>query len=323
MKTILVTGGAGFIGSHFVEFCLRESDLKIIIVDNLTYAGKLNNIAHLLNESRIEFFRLDITDEKAISELVINYDFDFVVNFAAESHVDRSISDSSIFVHSNIVGVQTLLSVFMRKWSLSKDWKSKFRFIQISTDEVYGSLLDHGQFTENSPISPNNPYSATKASADLLCMSYYKTYGFPVTITRSSNNYGPRQDTEKLIPKTINNAINKSTIPVYGDGRNIRDWIYVVDNCRAIFKLLSNAQAGEIYNIGGNFELTNIEVIKTILEEVIADYGLIEFVKDRPGHDYRYSINDGKLIKLIGNYRFTNFKEGIKLTILYYSNNPS
>lgn len=321
MKTILVTGGAGFIGSHFVDICLSESDYKVVIVDNLTYAGKLVNISHILNNPRVSFIEADISDTLTMMEIVDKNIFDYVINFAAESHVDRSLEDASIFIKSNVMGVQNLISLFFRRWSDEPNWQNYYRFIQISTDEVYGSLKHEGQFFENTPISPNNPYSASKASADLLCISYFKTFGFPVIITRSSNNYGPRQDYEKLIPKIITNLLNNFPIPLYGNGKNIRDWIYVEDNCRAIFKVLHSGKTGEVYNVGGNNEISNLDLANMIQNQLCLDNSLIEFVRDRPGHDFRYSINDNKISELIGDYRRVNFIEGVDKTIEFYKQN--
>jgi dTDP-glucose 4,6-dehydratase len=314
MKKYLITGGAGFIGSHFIEMLLNhEEDALVYNLDKLTYAGKHENMP-FFDVKRHFFIQGDICDQTLVSNLFKTHNFDVVVNFAAESHVDNSIDEPSIFMQTNIIGVVNLLNNAKRYW---KDYTSHL-FIQISTDEVYGSLGRDGLFDEDSFIRPNSPYSSSKASADLIAMSYYKTYGLPVVITRSSNNFGPRQDKEKLVPKTILNSLNGVKIPLYGNGKNVRDWIYVKDNCNAILQLLKSALIGQVYNIGGLNERTNLEIIEIILSKLSAGEDNIEFVRDRLGHDYRYAIDDSKLTTLIGRYRLTSFDEGIDKTIGYY-----
>jgi dTDP-glucose 4,6-dehydratase len=316
VKKYLVTGGAGFIGSHFIEMLLEyKSEVMVFNLDKLTYAGKKENMP-FFNNSRHRFIEGDICDHDLISELFKTHNFDIVVNFAAESHVDNSINDPSIFINTNINGVVNLLNVAKHYW---QDY-SKHLFIQISTDEVYGSLGKTGKFTEDSKIKPNSPYSSSKAASDLIGLSFYHTYDFPIIITRSSNNFGPRQDIEKLIPKTITNALSGKTIPVYGDGKNIRDWIYVKDNCYAILKLLEVGKAGEVYNVGGSNEKSNIQIIDLILTKIGYGKELVKFVKDRPGHDFRYAIDDSKTISIIGNYINSNFQLTISDTIQYYQN---
>jgi dTDP-glucose 4,6-dehydratase len=314
MRNFLITGGAGFIGSHFIEMLLnQEQDVIVYNLDKLTYAGKLENMPFLYDERHV-FIHGDICDQLLVSELFKKHNFDVVVNFAAESHVDNSINDPSVFIHTNIIGTATLLN------NAKNFWLNMFhkRFIQISTDEVYGSLGTNGVFTEESQIKPNSPYSSSKAAADLLAMSYFKTYGLPVVITRCSNNYGPRQDSEKLIPKVIQNVLNNKKIPVYGDGLNIRDWIYVRDHCNAILSLINYAMPGNVFNVGGSNEKKNLEIINFIESKLNIGKSLVQFIPDRLGHDFRYAIDDTKLISLIGSYRGTSFQEGIENTIEYY-----
>lgn len=318
MKTILVTGGAGFIGSHFVDLVISKTDYKVIVLDNLTYAGKLENMTSFLDLDRTQFIKGDICDSKLISSIFEKNDIDYVVNFAAESHVDNSISESSAFIQTNIIGTHNLIDCAKKYWLINGKWKEGAKFIQISTDEVYGMLGYEGSFSESDCINPSSPYSASKASADILCLSYWKTFRFPVSITRSSNNYGPRQDTEKLIPKVISNALNNEDIPVYGKGDNVRDWIYVLDNCNAILLLLIDSVNGEIYNIGGDNEKTNIDTIKEILILLNKPTDLIKFVEDRLGHDFRYSVNSSKCKSLIGQFNLITMSDGLLKTIDYY-----
>lgn len=319
MKSILVTGGAGFIGSHFVDFLLNCGETNIVVFDKLTYAGKKSNMASFINDKRVEFIEGDINKFDDLIVLFGNFDFSYIYNFAAESHVDNSISSPSIFIDSNIVGTHNLLTMAKQHWKLDSNNEFTQKYIQISTDEVYGMLGSEGSFTEETCLKPSSPYSASKASADLLCMSYYNTYGFPLIITRSSNNFGPRQDFEKLIPKVITNAINKKKIPVYGNGLNVRDWVYVEDNCYAIYHLSKNGAIGNVYNIGGNNEKNNLQIIDIILEKINANkFDLIEFVPDRNGHDFRYSVDDTKAKSVIGNYSKTDFSFALDATIAYY-----
>ncbi|AYO29929.1 dTDP-glucose 4,6-dehydratase [Biomaibacter acetigenes] len=311
---ILVTGGAGFIGSNFIRYMLKQhKDYKIINLDKLTYAGNLENLKDVEDNPNYIFINGDITDKNLVESLFFSYDIDYVINFAAESHVDRSIEDPQIFLKTNVIGTQVLLDA-SKKVNVKK-------FLQVSTDEVYGSLGPTGYFTEQSPLSPNSPYSASKASADLLVKAYAHTYGLPVNITRCSNNYGPHQFPEKLIPLMIINAMNDKDLPVYGDGLNIRDWIYVEDHCRAIDMVIHHGTVGEIYNIGGNNEKTNIDIVKYILKEIGKPESLIKYVKDRPGHDRRYAIDSTKIQEELGWKPLYGFEEGMKKTIKWYLDN--
>ncbi|MEE1320270.1 MAG: dTDP-glucose 4,6-dehydratase [Acutalibacteraceae bacterium] len=314
---ILVTGGAGFIGSNFVYYMLREHpDYRIVCIDKLTYAGNLETLRSAMENESFRFFKGDITDRKAVYALFEEENFDAVVNFAAESHVDRSIEEPEVFLKTNILGTQVLLDA-ARKFG-------NIRYHQVSTDEVYGDLpLDRPDlfFTEDTPIHTSSPYSASKASADLLCMAYYRTYGLPVTISRCSNNYGPYHFPEKLIPLMIINALHKKELPVYGEGLNVRDWLYVEDHCKAIDLVLHKGRIGEVYNIGGHNEKTNIEVVKKIISILGRDESLIKYVKDRPGHDMRYAIDPTKITTELGWYPETSFEEGIKKTVDWYLNN--
>ena len=313
---ILVTGGAGFIGSNFIGSVLENlKDSFVVNLDKLTYAGNLANLQDIEKRylDRYVFIKADICDKKVVQQIFKRYKFDYVLNFAAESHVDRSIEEPEIFLNTNILGTQVLLNA-------SLDLGIK-KFVQISTDEVYGSLEDEGCFTEDTPLAPNSPYSASKASADFLVRAYYKTYNFPCIITRCSNNYGPYQFPEKLIPLMISNALKDMELPVYGDGKNVRDWIYVLDHCEAVIKVLLNGKTGEVYNIGGHQEKMNIEVVEKILEILGKPKTLIKFVKDRPGHDRRYAIDSSKIENEIGWKPKIGFEEGLKLTIDWYLNN--
>lgn len=303
---VLVTGGAGFIGSNFVHYVLEETDYEVITLDTLTYAGSKSNLEGALDTPRHEFVEGDIRNRKLVDTFLA--DADAVVNFAAESHVDRSIATAEPFVATNVQGTQTLLDA-ARHTDID-------RFIQISTDEVYGEVLE-GAFTEGEPLNPRNPYAATKAGADLLAQSYHTTYDLPIVITRSSNNFGPRQHREKLIPKFITNATNGEPLPVYGDGSNVREWTYVKDNCRAIDLLLDGGSAGEIYNIGSGIERTNLEVTRAIIETIGASTDLIEFVEDRPGHDQRYALDTAKIEALGWEPRWS-FEDGLEATASYY-----
>ncbi|MBA2943264.1 dTDP-glucose 4,6-dehydratase [Paenibacillus sp. CGMCC 1.16610] len=307
---ILVTGGAGFIGSNFVHYMLeRYPSYQIINLDALTYAGNLENLRSIQENSNYSFVKGDITDSTLMNSL-FEQGVDTVVHFAAESHVDRSILEPDVFVKTNVLGTQVLLEA-ARKYDVKK-------FVHVSTDEVYGTLGETGLFTEETPLAPNSPYSASKAGSDLLVRSYHETFGLPVNITRCSNNYGPYQFPEKLIPLMIANALNDKSLPVYGDGLNIRDWLYVEDHCSAIDLVLHKGINGEVYNIGGNNERTNIQIVQTILRELGKPESLIQYVKDRPGHDRRYGIDATKITKELGWEPKHNFETGIHETIRWY-----
>lgn len=334
MKTYLVTGGAGFIGSNFIHYLMdKYEDIFVINLDKLTYAGNLNNLRDVEKDSKYTFVKGDIKDEILIRSLFDKYPIDYVINFAAESHVDRSIADPKEFISTNIEGTYTLLEAAKKAWMENDIWAEGKKFVQVSTDEVYGSLGETGYFTETTPLDPRSPYSASKASADMLVKSYYDTYGMPINITRCSNNYGPYQFPEKLIPLMINNCLNGKDLPIYGDGKNIRDWIYVKDHCRAIDLVVNNGQIGEIYNIGGKSEKTNIEIVKTIintLKDLLEDgderksslgENRIRYVKDRKGHDRRYAIDPSKIKAQLGWEPETSFEEGIITTIRWYLEN--
>lgn len=303
---VLVTGGAGFIGSNFVRYLLNETDDAVVTLDALTYAGRREHLDEVLDHPRHEFVEGDIRNPNLVNDLVS--DADAVVNFAAESHVDRSIENTRPFVETNVQGVQVLLDA-------AKEADID-RFLQISTDEVYGEVLD-GKFSEGDPLNPRNPYSATKASADLLVKSFHTTHDLPILVTRTCNNFGPRQNPEKLIPKFIQRAAASKTLPVYGDGSNVREWIYVEDNCRALDCVLREGEIGEIYNIGSHEEMTNLEVTQTILDAVDASADLIEFVEDRAGHDQRYALETEK-IESLGWEPEYSFEEGLGRTVDYY-----
>lgn len=316
MKTkLLVTGGAGFIGSNFIRIAIKTGNYSIVNIDKLTYAGNLENLKDIENNELYKFYYGDITDYSFLKELYQKEKFDVIINFAAETHVDRSIQNSYPFIHTNVVGTQVLLE-------LAREAKIS-RFIQISTDEVYGSLSEKGKFIEESPLKPNSPYSASKASADLLVRAYNKTYNVPAIITRCSNNYGPYQFPEKLIPLVILNAMQQKDIPVYGDGKNVRDWIYVEDHCKAILLILEKGVDGEIYNIGANCEKQNIDIVRLILKILGLDDSLIKYVEDRPAHDRRYAIDSSKINTQLGWYPEVPFDEGIKNTIQWYKDNQS
>ncbi len=318
MKNLLVTGGAGFIGSNFVKYVLANYDYNVINLDKLTYAGNLENLSDVEKNPRYKFVKADICDEKEVNEIIKKYEIDTIVNFAAESHVDRSILGSREFVVTNVLGTQVLLDA-------AKNLKLE-KYLQVSTDEVYGSLPEDKKeikFTETTPIAPSSPYSASKASADMLCYSYYHTHKFPVLITRCSNNYGPYQFPEKLIPLMIAKALGGEKLPVYGDGKNIRDWLYVEDHCSGIMTVLEKGRYGEVYNIGGNNEWYNIDIVKLILKRLGKGEEYITFVKDRPGHDRRYAIDSGKIQRELGWKPAHVFEEGIEKTIKWYIENES
>jgi dTDP-glucose 4,6-dehydratase len=309
---VLVTGGAGFIGSNFVEMALSgqfPAISKVVVLDKLTYAGKISNLSFALENPNFNFIHGDICDPELVSNAML--DVNAVINFAAESHVDRSINDSAEFIKTNIVGTHVLLEAARQKGLL--------RFIQISTDEVYGSI-ESGSWDENSPLLPNSPYSASKAAADLLVRSYFITHNLNVNITRCSNNFGPRQYPEKIIPLFISNLINGRKIPLYGSGENVRDWLYVTDHCEAIYKVLTSGTPGEIYNVGGGTELTNLSLTKKLLDALGNDMTSIEFVSDRLGHDFRYSVNWEKIEEL-GYEPKMNFEDGIKKTLTWFRQN--
>lgn len=310
MKSILVTGGAGFIGSNFVRYMVNKyPHYKIIVLDALTYAGNRENLADCEGKLNYVFIKGDIRDSEIVDNLVSNVDT--IINFAAETHVDRSILEAGSFIQTDVYGTYILLEA-------AKKYKIE-RYIQISTDEVYGSIED-GSFKETDPLLPNSPYSASKAGADLLARAYHKTYGIPIIITRSSNNFGPYQYPEKLIPLFITNAIDNLPLPVYGDGMNVRDWLYVVDNCKAIDMVLHHGEPGEIYNIGAHNELPNIEVTRYILKFLNKDESLIRYVKDRPAHDRRYSVDTYK-IRALGWKPEKSFEEALQETVHWYVQN--
>lgn len=328
MKTVLVTGGAGFIGSNFVKFMLdKYHDYQIINLDLLTYAGNLENLKEISNEVNYTFIKGDIRDKDRIEEIFSAYEIDSVVNFAAESHVDRSIDEPEVFLTTNIIGTQVLLDVAKKHWKINPDdkycreYKSGVKFLQVSTDEVYGELGSDGMFVESMPLMPNSPYSASKASADMVIRSYHETFGMPVNITRCSNNYGPYQFPEKLIPLIINNCMKEKDLPVYGDGMQVRDWLHVLDHCTALDAVLNKGVVGQIYNIGGNNEKANIEIVKLIIDSLGKSNDLIKFVKDRPGHDKRYAIDNTKITNMLGWSPNYTFEQGMKETIEWYLNN--
>lgn len=316
MKKILVTGGAGFIGSNFVNYMVRTyPNYSIINLDALTYAGNLENLKESEGKANYRFVKGDITDRDLVNSLFETENLDVIVNFAAESHVDRSITNPDVFVTTNIQGTQILLDA-ARKHGVKK-------YVQVSTDEVYGSLGAEGYFTETTPLDPNSPYSASKAGADMLVKAYHETYGLPTNITRCSNNYGPFHFPEKLIPLMIINALNDKPLPVYGDGLNVRDWLHVEDHCRAIDLVLHKGKVGEVYNVGGHNEKTNVEVVKEILKQLDKSETLIKYVEDRLGHDRRYAIDPTKLQSELGWEPIYNFETGLKDTVQWYLDNKS
>lgn len=313
---IVVTGGAGFIGSNFVRKAMNKwsgTIESVTVLDSMTYAGVLSNLQNFAISENYRFIKGDIRNPKDVDDAI--FGCDAVVNFAAESHVDRSINSAGNFVSTNTLGVQVLLDAILKS-------KSKIRFVQISTDEVYGSIL-RGSWTEESPLMPNSPYSASKAGGELLARAYYKTHGLDVVITRCSNNYGTHHFPEKLIPLFITNLMEGRKVPVYGSGANVRDWLHVDDHCEAIFKVLTHGRSGEVYNIGGGRELSNLEITRIILEKMGADESVIEFVEDRKGHDFRYSVNWSKIKNELGYEPKVTFEEGIQRTIEWYKTNES
>jgi len=309
---LLITGGAGFIGSNFIRYILNKyPDYKIINLDKLTYCGNLENLRDIENNQHYSFIKGDICNKKIVEQLVSRQP-DVIINFAAETHVDRSIMGAQDFIKTDILGTQTLLEA-VKKYSIPK-------YVQISTDEVYGSIKKNS-FTEQSPLRPNNPYSSSKAGADLMVRAYQKTFGLPVLITRSSNNFGCWQYPEKLIPLFVTNLLEDKKVPVYGDGQQVRDWLYVLDNCEGIDYVLHHGQIGEIYNIGSSNERTNLEITKIILDQLDKDKNQIEHIKDRPGHDRRYSLNSNKLRNLGWQPRY-EFEEAMAKTVQWYKDNP-
>lgn len=326
MKTYLITGCAGFIGSNFVYYMLNKyKEIQLVNLDKLTYAGNLENLKGVEGDPRHIFVQGDICDKELVSKLFAEYDFDYVINFAAESHVDRSISNPEIFVQTNVMGTVNLLQCAKNTWYNEGTWKTGKKFVQVSTDEVYGSLDDEGYFMETTPLCPHSPYSSSKASADMFVMAFHDTYGMPVNITRCSNNYGPYQFPEKLIPLMINNVKNHKKLPVYGDGMNVRDWLYVEDHCKAIDMVAEGGRLGEVYNVGGHNERPNIFIVKTIIAQLhdrLQDEGisdeLIQYVADRLGHDRRYGIDPTKIKEELGWYPETPFEVGIVKTIDWY-----
>lgn len=376
MKTYLVTGAAGFIGTNFVKYMLEkyEKDIKIIVLDKLTYAGNIENIQEEINSKKIDFVKGDIYNRELVEDIFSRYEIDYVVNFAAESHVDRSISNPQIFLETNILGTQNLLDVSKKFWSIRKDengypvYKEGKKFLHISTDEVYGSLskdyteakelvlndkvkkVAEGRknlktygdkfFTEETPLDPRSPYSASKTSSDMIVRAYAETYKFPMNITRCSNNYGPYQFPEKLIPLIIKNILEGKKLPVYGDGSNVRDWLYVKDHNKAVDMVINNGRLGEVYNIGGFNEEKNINIVKLTIDTIAKimkeepeyrkilktdieniSYGLINYVQDRLGHDARYAIDPEKIVTELGWYPETSFDKGIEQTIRWYLDN--
>jgi dTDP-glucose 4,6-dehydratase len=334
MKTIMVTGGAGFIGSAVVRFLLTETNCNVINIDKLTYAGNLLSLADIENHVNYNFAQVDICDKQAITELFDRFEPDAIMHLAAESHVDRSIDGPAEFIQTNIVGTFTLLDVAKNYWdSLASPKKELFRFHHISTDEVYGDLKDSGLlFTEKTPYDPSSPYSASKASSDHLVRAWNKTYGLPTVITNCSNNYGPYHFPEKLIPLVILNALEGKNLPIYGEGTQIRDWLYVEDHARALYQVITQGEPGQTYNIGGHNEKTNIDVVKTIcriLDDAVPDKPkgltcfeeLIVHVKDRPGHDLRYAIDADKIKQTLDWVPGETFESGIKKTVQWYLNN--
>ncbi len=328
MGTYLITGGAGFIGSNYIHYLFskyKNDSFRVINYDKLTYAGNLENLKSVEEDSRYVFVQGDICNQNELDEIWRTYDIDYIINFAAESHVDRSIFKPDEFIKTNVMGTVSLLDSARKNWgNTDGTFKAGAKYIQISTDEVYGSLGPQGVFTETTGMDPHSPYSASKAAADHFVKSYYDTYGLPTNITRCSNNYGPYQFPEKLIPLIINNALKRAELPVYGTGENIRDWIYVEDHCKAIDCVLLYGRRGEVYNIGGASERTNIEVVTSIVDYLSSNFdkdineNLIKYVADRKGHDYRYAIDFSKIQNELGWSPNVKYEEGMERTILWY-----
>jgi dTDP-glucose 4,6-dehydratase len=328
VKTLLVTGGAGFIGSNFIKYILNKyPDYKVVNYDILTYAGNIMNLQDIESFDNYVFVKGDIRNREAVNQVFKSFDVDMVINFAAESHVDRSIEDPEIFLKTNVLGTQVLLDIAKEYWKSNKndkyckEFKEGVKFLQVSTDEVYGSLGETGFFKETTPLMPNSPYSASKASADMIVRAYHETFGIPVNITRCSNNYGPYQFPEKLIPLMIINCIDGKDLPVYGDGMQIRDWLHVSDHCSAIDAVLHDGKIGEVYNVGGNNEKANVEIVKKILNYTGKSEDLIKYVKDRLGHDRRYAIDNTKISRELGWNPLYVFEDGIEETIQWYLSN--
>lgn len=314
MKNILITGGAGFIGSNFINYILSyRDDLFVVNLDKLTYAGNLENLIAVESKKNYKFVKGDITNTELVNYVFEKFKIKYVINFAAESHVDRSISGSEVFFRTNVIGTNVLLEA-SRRFEVE-------RFLQISTDEVYGSLCPTGLFTEKTPLSPNSPYSSSKAAADMMVQSFNHTFGLPTLITRCSNNYGPLQFPEKLIPLMIINTLQNKKLPVYGDGMNVRDWIYVIDHNKAVELVFEKGKIGEVYNIGASNEIPNIEIVKLILKTLGKDEELIQYVKDRPGHDRRYAIDSSKIQNELGWKPEFEFNSAIQKTIEWYLSN--
>ncbi len=328
MKRLLVTGGAGFIGSNFVKYMLNKyDDYRIVNLDLLTYAGNLENLKDIEDNPNYRFIKGDIADRDLVNRLFEEENFDYIINFAAESHVDRSIEEPGIFVKTNVMGTQVLLDTAKKYWTIGKDetgypvYRDGVKYLQVSTDEVYGTLGKTGMFTETTPLAPNSPYSASKASADMLVRAYNETFKMPMNITRCSNNYGPYQFPEKLIPLMIANTLEEKDLPVYGDGMQIRDWLHVKDHCSAIDTVLHKGKSGEVYNVGGNNEKANIEIVKLIIKTLGKSEDLITYVKDRLGHDRRYAIDNTKITTELGWEPSYTFEQGMKETIEWYLDN--
>lgn len=332
MNTVLVTGGAGFIGSQFVREAVRNGESRVVNLDKLTYAGNLDSLASVLSHPNHTFIQADIADRETVERVIREYQPGAIVHFAAESHVDRSIDAPEVFVRTNVLGTFQLLDVACRYWrQLPPVRRDAFRFLHVSTDEVYGSLGAEGRFTESSPYAPNSPYSASKASADHFARAYYHTYGLPVLITNCSNNYGPYQFPEKLIPLMILNAIEGKSLPVYGDGQNVRDWIYVGDHCDALWRVIESGQPGETFNIGADCQRSNLAVVREVcaaIDALIPELphapcaSLIRFVQDRPGHDRRYAIDGTKIRDHLGWRPQHDFASGLRETVQWYLENP-
>ncbi|MBW9148501.1 dTDP-glucose 4,6-dehydratase [Clostridium sp. CM028] len=330
MKTYLVTGGAGFIGSNFVICMLNKySNIKIINLDKLTYAGNLESLKSIETNPNYIFIQGDICDKDIVNDLFGKYDIDYVVHFAAESHVDRSIKEPELFAMTNIIGTVNLLNAAKNVWETKEGWIQGKKYLQVSTDEVYGSLGDTGYFMETTPLDPHSPYSSSKTGADLMVKAYADTFKMPINITRCSNNYGSYQFPEKLIPLLINNCLNHKDLPVYGEGLNVRDWLYVEDHCKAIDMVINNGRLGEVYNVGGHNERTNMQIVKTVIKYINENVdgevteNLIKHVEDRKGHDMRYGIDPTKIKEELGWYPETTFEVGIEKTIKWYLDNTS
>jgi len=349
MKKYLITGGAGFIGANYVKYVLQKhKEIEAVVLDDLTYAGNLGTISNDLKDPRLTFVKGNIADSKTVADIFEKYHPDFVVNFAAESHVDRSIENPQLFLETNILGAQNLLDTARKAWTTGKNddgypvYREGVKFLQVSTDEVYGSLGDEGYFTETTQLDPRSPYSASKAAADLIVLAYAETYRMPVNITRCSNNYGPYHFPEKLIPLIIKNILEGKKLPVYGDGQNVRDWLYVEDHCKAIDLVLTKGRTGEIYNIGGHNEMKNIDIVRLTIATInrlmqeqpeyqktlktplaTINNDLITFVRDRLGHDRRYAIDPSKITAELGWTPETRFADGIVKTIRWYLENQA